>query len=206
MVSLYLWSSRSNTRRQIEGPWSAPLQLKKPFKGPRLRLGSYWEERKSMLFKCEGSLNCKSIIFSKSNQKNNWISCQTCRLPFPPQRGSPSSWAPRNRWGPCRVCLGAFPACPWPSQASGSRKTGREMRTGRQQVSENECKCVRVFPLDILITKIERRNKLKLKPLTSKPREFVFKIPKKRANFWTTLAEIRPIFQGKLFKDSFSQV
>ena len=32
--------------RRVEGPWRALCRLKKPFKGSRLRLGSYWVERK----------------------------------------------------------------------------------------------------------------------------------------------------------------
>ena len=33
MVSLFLCSSRSNGQGEVKGPWSAPSQLKKPFKG-----------------------------------------------------------------------------------------------------------------------------------------------------------------------------
>jgi len=41
-------SSGSNTR--VEGPWRAPCQLKKPFKGPRRRRRSCWEELQRIVF------------------------------------------------------------------------------------------------------------------------------------------------------------
>ena len=39
--TLWFWRQRM---RQVEGPWRAPCLLKKPFKDPRLRWGSYREE------------------------------------------------------------------------------------------------------------------------------------------------------------------
>ena len=36
--------------RLVEGPRRAPSQLKRPFRGPRRRRGSCWEERKIKVF------------------------------------------------------------------------------------------------------------------------------------------------------------
>ena len=49
-VSLYLCISQSIVSVRVEGPWRAACQLKKPLKGPTLRLGSCWEEFKRRVF------------------------------------------------------------------------------------------------------------------------------------------------------------
>ena len=46
-----------------------PCQLKKPFKGPRRRRGSCWEERKRIVFPDEGSLIYPPGFFTKREQK-----------------------------------------------------------------------------------------------------------------------------------------
>ena len=45
-VSMFLCSCKSNVQRKIRGPWRAPCQLKKSFKGQGPRLGSRWEEQR----------------------------------------------------------------------------------------------------------------------------------------------------------------
>ena len=71
MMSLYLRSSRSNVLGKVEGPWRAPCQLKKPFKAPRPRQGSCWEEQKSK--------NCIHWNFCKK-QTEKWVIDQTWLL------------------------------------------------------------------------------------------------------------------------------
>ena len=57
-----------------------------PFRGPRRRRGSCWEERKRSLSPTRGSLICppgKSMIFRKIETQKKWVSVQqTCSNPF----------------------------------------------------------------------------------------------------------------------------
>ena len=69
--------------RQVEGPWRAPCQLKKPFKGPRRRRGSCWEERKRIVFPRWGVIDLPSRQihdFVQKGNRKNCVSGQTCFL------------------------------------------------------------------------------------------------------------------------------
>ena len=77
-VSLYLCSSGSNVRGELRALEGRHVSSKKPFKGPRRRQGSWWEERKRIVFPDEGSLICppgKSMIFfyKTETQKNELV-------------------------------------------------------------------------------------------------------------------------------------
>ena len=67
--------------RRVEGPWWVLCQLKKLFKGPRLRRGSCWEEQKKIMFPRWGvDLHCRQIddgkkwFFYKKEKEKNWVS------------------------------------------------------------------------------------------------------------------------------------
>ena len=96
-VSLILFSSRKQCMRQVEGPWRALCQLKKPYKGPRQRRGICWEEWKRGLFPWWGVIDLPSRQindFVQKGNRKNWISGQTY-CPTPPMkrlRWSGKSW------------------------------------------------------------------------------------------------------------------
>ena len=71
-----------NARGEVEGPWRAPWQLNKAFKGPRTRLRSCWEERKRIIStKIRGSLICppkqraakKIALVARPGQGFHWL-------------------------------------------------------------------------------------------------------------------------------------
>ena len=66
--------------RRVEGPWRALCQLKKPYKGPRQRRGSCWEELQRRLFPRPGVIDfppgTSMIFLQKGNRQThykNWV-------------------------------------------------------------------------------------------------------------------------------------
>ena len=74
------------SQRALEGRCSS---LKKPFKGPRRRRGSCWEERKRIVFTQWGVIDLPSRQiddFVQKGNRKNWVSDQTwqaCLVPDP---------------------------------------------------------------------------------------------------------------------------
>ena len=59
--------TRSNTWGKLEDPWRVMCQLKKPFKGPRQRQGSFWKRNSLM----RGHwFTLKMIFFTKKKHRN----------------------------------------------------------------------------------------------------------------------------------------
>ena len=80
----------------VEGPWRAPCQLKKPFKGLRRRRGSSQEEQKRIVFPLWGVIDLPYQWILQKGKRKNWVSGHTwwsreCRATHPMMARLPNS-------------------------------------------------------------------------------------------------------------------